>query len=151
MNRVEDLPPEAEKERHMCLARGMKSVLSVPLVSGGKTMASCALVSTRSERVWPEELVRRFRLIGDVFGNALERKQAEEASRESERILRQNEDDLRRLAGKLIYAQEEERGRMARELHDDLAQRLAVFAIDVGKLGQQLMDPPVPVLEKLRE
>jgi signal transduction histidine kinase len=28
---------------------------------------------------------------------------------------------------------------------------LAVFAIDVGKLEQQLMDPPPPVQEKLRE
>ena len=34
MTRVEDLPPEAEKERQVCLVRGMKSVLSVPLVSG---------------------------------------------------------------------------------------------------------------------
>jgi signal transduction histidine kinase len=108
-------------------------------------------VSTRSERVWPEELVRRFRLIAEVFGRALERKQADEAFRENQRILRQNENDLRRLAGRLIHAQEEERSRFARELHDDLAQRLAVFAIDVGKLDQQLMDPPASVLEKLRE
>jgi len=83
--------------------------------------------------------------------SALERRQAEEASRESERILRQNEDDLRKLAGRLIYAQEEERRRLARELHDDLAQRLAVFAIDVGRLQQQLVDPPVRVQENLSE
>ena len=80
-----------------------------------------------------------------------ERKRAEEASRESERILRENENDLRRLAGRLIYAHEEERSRLARELHDDLAQRLAVFAIDVGKLEQQLVDSPAPVQEELYE
>jgi signal transduction histidine kinase len=80
-----------------------------------------------------------------------ERKQAEEASRETERILRQNEYDLRLLAGRLIHNQEEERTRVARELHDDLAQRLAVFAIDVGKLEQQLVDPSSPVQEGLRE
>jgi two-component system, NarL family, sensor kinase len=151
MNRVEDLPPEAEKERQLCLSRGMKSVLSVPMASGGKTLGSFALVSTRAERVWPEELVKRFRLLSEVFGNALQRKQAEEASQEIERILRQNEYDLRRLAGRLISAQEEERSRLARELHDDLAQRLAVFAIEVGKLEQLLMDQPAPVEEKLVE
>ena len=77
MNRLEDLPPEAENERQLCLLRGMKSFLSVPMVSGGKTLGSCALVSTRAERVWPGELIQRFRLISEVFANALERKRAE--------------------------------------------------------------------------
>ncbi len=75
MNRLEDLPPEADKERQVCLAKGMKSLLSIPIVSGGKTLGSFALVSTRSERVWPEELVQRFRSICQVFANALQRKQ----------------------------------------------------------------------------
>jgi signal transduction histidine kinase len=150
-SRVEDLPPEAEKERQICLHKSMKSVLSVPLVSGGGLLGSCALVSTRSERVWPEELVQRFRLLTDVFGNALERKQSEEASRESDRKLRQNENDLRRLAGRLISAQEEERTRLARDLHDDLTQRLAVLAIEVGSLEQQVKDPPAAFEEELRE
>jgi len=151
MNRVEDLPPEAEKERQVCLVRGMKSVLSIPMLSGRKTLGSCVLVSTRGERVWPEEYIPRLRLLVEILVNVLERKRAEEAFRESERILRQNENDLRRLAGRLISAQEEERSRLARELHDDLAQRLAVFAIGVGKLEEQLMDPPAPVQEELRE
>ena len=89
MNRVEDLPPEAEKERQLCLAKGMKSLLSVPMVSGGKTLGSCALVSTRAERVWPEELVQRFRLISEVFANALQRKRAEvEVARARAELLR---------------------------------------------------------------
>ena len=90
-------------------------------------------------------------LIVALFVQKLRRRSAEEASRESERILRQNENDLRRLAGRLINAQEEERSRLARELHDDLAQRLAVFAIDVGQLEQQLVDPPDLVQEELRK
>lgn len=151
INRVEDLPPEAEKERQFCRARGIESLLSTPIIIGGKTFGSCALVFTHTVRVWPEELVRRFRLISEVFANALERKHAEEASRESERILKQNESDLRRLAGRLIRAHEEERSRLARELHDDLAQRLAVFAIDIGKLEQQLKDQPAVLQEELRE
>jgi hypothetical protein len=67
MNRVEDFPPEAEKERQFCRVKGIKSLLSVPIVRGGKTLGSCALVFTRVVRVWPEELVRRFRLISQVF------------------------------------------------------------------------------------
>jgi PAS domain S-box-containing protein len=41
--------------------------------------------------------------------------------------------ELRR---RLVHAQEEEHRRIARELHDDLTQRLAVLAIDAERLGQ---------------
>ena len=80
-----------------------------------------------------------------------ERKQAEQTLQEKERVLRQNENDLRQLTGRLISAQEEERSRLARELHDDLSQRLAVLSIDAGKLEQQLMNSPGPIKEKLNE
>src|SRR5262249_28186596 len=40
------------------------------------------------------------------------------------------------LRHRLVRAQEEEHRRIARELHDDLTQRLAVLAIDAGRLEQ---------------
>ena len=48
--------------------------------------------------------------------------------------LKRAEDQLRILARKLLSAQEEERSRLARELHDDITQRLGLLAIDAGKL-----------------
>ncbi len=42
--------------------------------------------------------------------------------------------ELEVLAGRLISAQEDERMRIARELHDDLTQRLAALAIEAGRL-----------------
>ena len=44
----------------------------------------------------------------------------------------------RALAGRLIVSQEEERQRIARELHDDLSQKIAVLNIDVDRLTHQL-------------
>ncbi len=41
-------------------------------------------------------------------------------------------------SGRLIKAQEEERARIARELHDDIGQRLALLAIDVQQLDGAL-------------
>ena len=46
---------------------------------------------------------------------------------------RRAEDALHDLSRRLIGAHEEERALLARELHDDLTQRLAVLAIDVGR------------------
>jgi PAS domain S-box-containing protein len=44
------------------------------------------------------------------------------------------EASLEDLSGRLINAQEEERARIARELHDDFSQRLALQAIGLGQL-----------------
>ncbi len=40
------------------------------------------------------------------------------------------------LSGRLIHAQEEERRRIARELHDDLSQRLALLSVEMELLGR---------------
>jgi PAS domain S-box-containing protein len=44
------------------------------------------------------------------------------------------EEELHSLSRRLIAAHEEERASLARELHDDITQRLAVLAIDVGRV-----------------
>jgi signal transduction histidine kinase len=46
---------------------------------------------------------------------------------------RRSEVAAHELSGRLINAQEEERARLARELHDDVTQRLASLAIDAGR------------------
>jgi PAS domain S-box-containing protein len=64
--------------------------------------------------------------------NVTERKQAE-------RALQQSRQELQALAGRLIDAEETERKRIARELHDDINQKLALLAFDTGSL---VLAPP---------
>jgi signal transduction histidine kinase len=45
---------------------------------------------------------------------------------------------LHDLGGRLIRAQEEERSRIARELHDDLSQRLALLSIELEQLSRKI-------------
>jgi len=45
---------------------------------------------------------------------------------------------LQDLTGKLLEAQEEERRRIGRELHDGLNQQLAMFAVELGLLARQV-------------
>jgi len=67
-----------------------------------------------------------------------ERKTAEEAGRDVSR--------------RLILAQEEERARLARELHDDVTQRLARLAIDAARAEQGRPDaPPGETMRQVRE
>ena len=53
-----------------------------------------------------------------------ERKRAEEAARD--------------LSGRLLSAQEEERARLAKELHDGLSQNLALLSVELEMFGQRL-------------
>ena len=48
------------------------------------------------------------------------------------------EEALNGLSGQMINAQEEERSRIAREIHDDYQQRLAMLSIDLRNLAQSL-------------
>ena len=71
------------------------------------------------------------------------RKQAEDSLRSSER-------ELRALAGNLLTAQEDERRRVARELHDDVTQRLAFLSIEIGKLANAVPSAVEVIEERLR-
>jgi signal transduction histidine kinase len=58
----------------------------------------------------------------------------------SRRRRKRAEREARHLAGRLLTAQEDESKRLARELHDDLSQRLAATAIETGKLEQEFAE-----------
>jgi len=55
------------------------------------------------------------------------------------------------LAGRLIEAQEQERGRLARELHDDFNQRLAVLAFDLERCAEMIRGSPTEASERMLE
>jgi PAS domain S-box-containing protein len=54
----------------------------------------------------------------------------------SERV--RTESEIRALSARLIHAQEEERGRLARELHDDISQQIAAIGIGMSNLRKQI-------------
>ena len=76
--RIEDFPPEAAVDRRTCRALGIKSQVALPLVVGGTVVGGFVFGSSRDEPAWePEEPLQGLRLLGEVFANALSRKQVE--------------------------------------------------------------------------
>jgi two-component system, NarL family, sensor histidine kinase UhpB len=67
-----------------------------------------------------------------------ERKQAEDRIRASQVALEASHQEIQYLAGRLIGAQEVERARIARDLHDDVSQQLAGLSIAFSGLKQRL-------------
>jgi PAS domain S-box-containing protein len=49
---------------------------------------------------------------------------------------KRSEEALLAMSGRLIHAQEEERARIARELHDDLSQRMALLSVGLAQFEQ---------------
>lgn len=61
------------------------------------------------------------------------RRRVEGALRASEAAVRASYAEVQDLVGRLITAQESERRRIARDLHDDLSQKLAALGIELGR------------------
>ncbi len=59
--------------------------------------------------------------------------------------------EMDHMGGRLLEAQEEERARIARELHDDINQRIAVLAINLDQLKQQLPESAIGLHPLLHE
>jgi PAS domain S-box-containing protein len=64
---------------------------------------------------------------------------------------KQMEETLSGVSRRLIEAQERERGRIGRELHDDIVQRLALLAVQLEQVQQKTPDLHVEVRRRLGE
>lgn len=85
--------------------------------------------------IWPDGTIHSVEMWGHVFYGV----------RKSMQILgvvldvtnrKNTEGVLRTVSGRLIQAQEEERVRIARELHDDIGQRISLLAVELKRLKE---------------
>jgi len=67
------------------------------------------------------------------------------------RLLKQSRREQTRLSGRLISAQEEERSRLASELHDDFSQRLAVLSLGLETAADMVPGSPEEANRQLHE
>ena len=100
LSSLQKVPAEGAVDRESARLVGIKSNLTLPLTVGGEPpVGALAFNTLQAERDWPEELVNRLGLVGQVFGNALARRRADEALRASEARLSAGAD----LAGLAFY------------------------------------------------
>jgi signal transduction histidine kinase len=136
MPRPEDLPPEAGRDREYLQAQGVRACLALPLAIGGTTVGALSLARLREERAWPEQLVARLRLLGELLAGALARRQADLAQR--------------RLDEELAHATRVATvGEMAASLAHELNQPLCAVLLN-AQTAQRLLAGPAPDLEEAR-
>lgn len=88
-------------------------------------------------------LLAQTAIIAALVMQRMRRRRAESARDAAMEDLRASRQQIQQLVARLITAQEAERIRIGRELHDDVNQRIAALAIALSRFRQQLPgDPP---------
>jgi PAS domain S-box-containing protein len=102
----------------------------------------------RSERELKES-EQRFRELADALDTQAQFR-TQELRRRNAEILQQS-DQLRDLSGRLMLAQDEERRRIARELHDSAGQNLAALEMKVARLENDAKSSPARLSQSIKE
>ena len=151
VSRVADLPPEASFEKGLWQARGVQSVLTIPLFQGETLVGYLGFQSLKGEKRWAEEDSRLLRIVGEVFLNVLARRRAEEELQHAhDQLEGRVEERTAELAGANIRLRQEiaQRGQVEetlrqseerlRSLFETMAEGVVVIATD----GQILQANP---------
>lgn len=86
---VDELPESAANEKRLLRARGVEAIVSIPMRMGGSITGFLGVASVQRGRHWSDDEIVLLQAVGQVFCNALQRKEVEEA-------LQQSHDDLER-------------------------------------------------------
>jgi len=106
---------------------GTAAGVAIPLLLGERVIGGLEL-SFASARSFSAEEQQFMRSLGELCAQALERARLYEAEQRAREIL----------AARTLQGQEEERTRIARELHDGTAQSLSTLMIHLDRLKKQL-------------
>jgi len=68
-------------------------------------------IASKIQRIWPDDVVSRLRLLGEILAYAVTRKRAEDRAQAEQELLR-----------KMLAVQERDRRTVAHDIHDDLLQ-----------------------------
>ena len=140
--------PDFAPWRQEARKRNFQSVLALPLI-GSTAFGALTIYAAEPNAFDDEEINLLLGLANDLaYGIMALRSRAEQ--RRAEEALKESEQELRRLTSQLLSIQEQERRRVARELHDELGQALTVLKINLVAIEDNLAPGSAAPEGKLR-
>lgn len=91
---IKDLPPEADFDKRSAERIGIRSHMLIPLKVDESVTYVLTASTNKNEKIWPEDVVSRVRLVGEIFANALIRKNAQDEITKSYRQIKELKDRL---------------------------------------------------------
>jgi FixJ family two-component response regulator/signal transduction histidine kinase len=79
-----DLPPEAAADLPGLRSLNIRAAVIVPLAASGAVVGALAFATTHGDREWPDALLPRAQLFGEVFAGLLARQAAERREQEAQ-------------------------------------------------------------------
>jgi PAS domain S-box-containing protein len=95
------------------------------------------------------ESEQRFRELADALETQVQFRTQELRRRNAEIV--QQSDQLRDLSGRLMFVQDQERRRIARELHDSAGQNLAALGMSLARIADDAKRDPKQVSKSIKE
>lgn len=95
------------------------------------------------------ESEQRFRILADALDTQVQFRTQELQRRNAEII--QQSDQLRQLSGRLMFAQDQERRRIARDLHDSAGQNLAVLSMHLTRIEEDATHDPSKLSQNIKD
>ncbi len=74
IKRIDELPKTAKLEIKYLKQQGVKSALAIPLAVHNEYIGLLTFTTVNYEIAWPDHLVKRCQLVGEIFGNVLDRR-----------------------------------------------------------------------------
>ncbi|HVE66878.1 MAG TPA: PAS domain S-box protein [Thermoanaerobaculia bacterium] len=148
------LDPGAASLRAAALEDEYRSMASFPLKVGEQVIGTFNLYAGESgffdvgEMGLLDELATDIAFALEIHDRDSERRRLEEALRQDEARLRESMRQLHEVSARLNLSREQERARMAREIHDHLGQALTALKMDVSEVRRRLRAADIPGVEE---
>jgi PAS domain S-box-containing protein len=125
---IREFPPS---EQEFLASQDIKSIVVVPIFVGQQWWGMIGFDECLKKREWSLVELETLKTAASTLGAAILRERAEQS-------LKKSEQQLRLLTAQLLTAQENERKRLALELHDDLGQALIVLKMQLRAIQKKV-------------
>jgi signal transduction histidine kinase len=126
--------PERYPRAPAAMEAGLRVAFHLPVVVDDKVEAIIEF-GTEEQIASDQEVVATLVAAGERLSRFFERRRAQTKFLMQKEELQASANRLFAMAGRLVDSQEDERRRIAREIHDDFTQRLALVSVKIGNLA----------------